>query len=75
MIRSISKDQLFSTKPRLARSGSKTKLEKSQLPPTDTSGDKTHRSTNSYGEVVSRGYLDEKQQSVTKPRAKIIKGT
>ncbi len=69
-IRSIIKNQLFSTKPRLARSGSKTKLDKTQLPPTDPSTgqihdnypsiDKIPRLNNSYVEVIGRGYADEK---------------
>ena len=82
------KDQLFSTKPRLARSGSKSKLDRSQLPPTDTSqhsNDKSHRLTNSYVEVVGRGYADEKpstkrssnenfeQTHTTKQRTKVLK--
>jgi hypothetical protein len=66
------KDQLFSTKPRLARSGSKTKLDKSQLPPTDPSlssrqthdhtstNGNTHRTTNTNVEVIGKGYIDEK---------------
>ena len=68
-----SKDQLFSFKPRLARSGSKSKLDKSQLPPTDPSsssrqnhdqnsnGGTTHRSANSSNvEIIGKGYMDEK---------------
>jgi hypothetical protein len=88
-VRSIGKDQLFSTKPRIARSGSKPKLDKFQLPPTDSSDEKPHRLINSYVEIIGRGYADEKHptrrlsnentddkqvQTVNKPRAKIIKG-
>ena len=57
---------MFSTKPRLARSGSKTKLDSSQLPPSDPSSGQTHnldkipRLNNPYVEVVGRGYADEK---------------
>lgn len=71
---SVGKDQLFSFKPRLARSGSKSKLDRSQLPPTDpssfssrqpydhtsTNGPSTHRLTNSHVEIVGKGYVDEK---------------
>ena len=67
---SIGKNQLFSTRPRLARSGSKTKFDRSQLPPTDPSsssrqahdphppGDSTNRT--SHVEVIGKGYSDEK---------------
>ncbi|CAF4820808.1 unnamed protein product [Rotaria sp. Silwood1] len=64
--RSFGKDQLFSTKPRLARSGSKPKLDKSQVLPSDplsgqhSFNDKTRRSNNSNVEVVGRAYTDEK---------------
>ena len=63
---------MFSTKPRLARSGSKSKLDKSQLPPTDPSsssrqthdhpsnGGNTHRTTNTHVEIIGKGYMDEK---------------
>ncbi len=72
--RSPSKDQLFSTKPRLARSGSKAIIEKSQISPTTnlTSGyyqdhypssEKTNRANNSYVEVVGRGYIDDKNSN------------
>ena len=47
----------------LARSGSKPKLDKSQLPPTDdhsSSIDKVPRLNNPYVEVIGRGYTDEK---------------
>ena len=69
------------------------------MPPTDPSsghmhdhhstGEKSHRISNSYVEVVGRSYADEKyptrklsneniddkqQQTVNKPRAKVIKG-
>lgn len=69
---SVGKDQLFSTKPRLARSGSKSKLDRSQLPPTDPSSlsrqtydytsnnGPTHRITNSHVEVIGKGYADDK---------------
>ncbi len=69
---SIGKDQLFPTKPRLARSGSKTKLDKSQLPPTDPSlssrqthdypsnGTNTRRASNPNVEIVGKGYVEEK---------------
>ncbi|CAF5075559.1 unnamed protein product, partial [Rotaria magnacalcarata] len=68
---SIVKDQLFSTKPRLARSGSKSKLDRSQLPPTDPSsssrqandnnsnGRTTQRTTNTNVEIIGKGYTDE----------------
>lgn len=62
----IKKDQLFSTKPRLARSGSKTKLENSQSSPAEPSTGQTHnidkipRLNNPYVEVIGRGYADEK---------------
>ncbi|CAF3644622.1 unnamed protein product [Adineta steineri] len=68
--RSLSKEQLFSTKPRLARSGSKSLIEKAQVPPTESlpaqvydnysSNEKAHRSYKPYVEVVGRGYTDEK---------------
>ncbi|UJR15557.1 hypothetical protein I4U23_002496 [Adineta vaga] len=70
--RSLSKDQLFSTKPRLARSGSKTIIEKPQgssttNPSTGQNSDyhyspekSIHRGNNRYVEVVGRGYADEK---------------
>ncbi|CAF0992802.1 unnamed protein product [Rotaria sordida] len=69
---SIGKDQLFSTKPRLARSGSKSKLDKSQLPPTDPSlssrqihdynsnGKNTNRTTNTNVEIIGKNYIDTK---------------
>lgn len=69
---SIVKDQLFSTKPRLARSGSKSKLDRSHLPPTDPSsssrqaanennsnGRTTQRTTNTNVEIIGKGYIDE----------------
>ncbi|CAF3568864.1 unnamed protein product [Rotaria socialis] len=68
---SIAKEQLFSTKPRLARSGSKSKLDRSQLPPTDPSsssrqandnnsnGRTTQRTTNTNVEIIGKGYIDE----------------
>ncbi|CAF4598621.1 unnamed protein product, partial [Rotaria magnacalcarata] len=61
----------FSTKPRLARSGSKSKLDRSQLPPTDPSsssrqandnnsnGRTTQRTTNTNVEIIGKGYTDE----------------
>ncbi|CAF4713645.1 unnamed protein product, partial [Rotaria sp. Silwood1] len=67
---SIGKDQLFSTKPRLARSGSKTKLDKSQLPPTDPSlssrqthdynsnGKNTNHTTNTNVEIIGKNHID-----------------
>ena len=68
--RSLSKEQLFSTKPRLARSGSKTLIEKSQEPLTNpstgqgyanhVSKEKSYRGNHPYVEVVGRGYMDEK---------------
>ncbi|CAF0871745.1 unnamed protein product [Adineta ricciae] len=72
--RSLSKDQLFSTKPRLARSGSKSLIERSQGPLTKQlsgqnydhqhSNEKTiQRGNNRYVEVVGRGYNDEKASS------------
>lgn len=102
---SFHRDQLFSTRPRLARSGSKTKLDRSQLPPTDPAlSSRTHNSnnnnnhhpdshrsvtnTNSYVEIIGKGYteekhspksnttetMDDKASSVSKSRAKIIRG-
>ena len=70
-IQSINNDQLFSTRPRLARSALKSKLDKSQLPPTDPSsarqahehppnGGNTHRLSNPNVEVIGIGYMDEK---------------
>ncbi|CAF0795206.1 unnamed protein product [Rotaria sordida] len=79
---SIGKDQLFSTKPRLARSGSKSKLDKSQLPPTDPSlssrqihdynsnGKNTNRTTNTNVEII-----DDKQSTENKSRTKITKAS
>ncbi|CAF4271311.1 unnamed protein product [Rotaria socialis] len=68
--RSVGKDQLFTTKPRLARSGSKPKADKSQLLPSDplsgqnhdnhSTNDKTRRPNNNHVEVVGRAYADEK---------------
>ncbi|CAF1618650.1 unnamed protein product, partial [Adineta ricciae] len=97
---SINNDQLFSTRPRLARSALKSKLDKSQLPPTDPSsarqaqehlpnGGNTHRPSNPNVEVIGIGYMDEKspvkqpfndfiderQPTINKPRAKLIKGS
>ena len=74
MYRSLSKDQLFSTKPRLARSGSKSIIERSQGPLTKQlsgqnydhqhSNEQTIQRGNSrYVEVVGRGYSDEKTSS------------
>ncbi|CAF0741521.1 unnamed protein product [Adineta steineri] len=70
---SIGNEQLFSTRPRLARSALKSKIDKSQLPPTDPSlssrqtthdhssnGGNTHRTTNTNVEVIGKGYMDEK---------------
>lgn len=81
---------MFSTKPRLARSGSKTKLENSQSSPTEQTQDieKIPRLNHPYVEVIGRGYADEKhpnrrlltdnaddkQSTLNKPRAKILKG-
>jgi len=70
----LSRDQLFSTRPRLARSGSKSKLDRSQLPPTDPSlstrqihehtsySANTQRitTTSTYVEIIGKGYVDEK---------------
>jgi hypothetical protein len=62
----LSKDQLFSTKPRLARSGSKTLIEKSQEPSAGhandnhSTNDKSNRGGHPYVEVVGRGYMEEK---------------
>ncbi|CAF2855741.1 unnamed protein product, partial [Rotaria sp. Silwood2] len=70
---SIGKDQLFSTKPRLARSGSKSKLDRSQLPPTDPSSRQTHdynsngkntnHTTNTNVEIIGKNYIDTKMSS------------
>ena len=71
-VQSIGKDQLFSTKPRLARSGSKSKLDKSQLPPTDPSltsrqtndsnsnGKNNHRTINTNIDVNNQSSMNEK---------------
>lgn len=70
----LQRDHLFSTRPRLARSGSKSKLDRSQLPPTDPSltarqihehtphSAETHRATtnSTYVEIIGKGYVDEK---------------
>ncbi|CAF2523464.1 unnamed protein product [Rotaria sp. Silwood2] len=67
--KSFGKDPLFSTKPRLARSGSKPKLDKSQVLPSDplsgqhSFNEKTRRSNNSNVEVVGRAYTDEKNST------------
>ena len=73
---SFHRDQLFSTRPRLARSGSKSKLDRSQLPPTDPSlssrannnHQDSHRSTtntNTHVEIIGKGYTEEKHSSKT----------
>ncbi|CAF1150733.1 unnamed protein product [Rotaria sordida] len=68
-IKSIGKDQLFSTKPRLARSGSKPKFDKTQILPSDpllgqhSSNEKIRRLNNSNVEIVGRAYTDEKNST------------
>lgn len=86
--RTLGKQQLFSTKPRLARSGSKPKVEKVAFPSSDSSISHTNDHP-PHVEVIGRGYaeektparrfsngnIDEKQPNVNnKSKAKIIKG-
>ena len=64
---SFHRDQLFSTRPRLARSGSKTKLDRSQLPPTDPAlSSRTHNSHNN-----NNNHHPESHRSVTHPNSNV----